>query len=153
VDTVEDIYTMLPMLALSGDGAAPTRGLVAEVRRHELLVIASPIRIDALPALVTRTLEAILADRECVDEAPPLTVLLLLDCGFPESRHASVAATIGVLFARRVRARWAGALQVGAGAVIHGRPLAEAGHGSVRRRRRRPRRRDAVVANHKTAAP
>jgi NAD(P)H-dependent FMN reductase len=104
------------------------RAFVADVRRHDLLVIASPIYIDALPALVTRTLEAIADDRIGDADAPPLTVAMVLNCGFPESRHAAVARTIGALFSRAVGARWAGALQLGGGGVIHGRPLPEVGH-------------------------
>lgn len=101
---------------------------VAELRTHELLVIASPIYIDALPALVTMTLEAIAADRAGTGEPPPLTVALILNCGFPEARHTSVARTITSLFARKARARWAGALQLGGGGVINGRRLEQIGH-------------------------
>ena len=100
----------------------------AELRTHELLVIASPIYIDALPALVTKTLEAIAADRAGIREPPPLTVALILNCGFPEARHTSVARTITALFARTARARWAGALQLGGGGVINGRRLEQIGH-------------------------
>lgn len=104
------------------------RQFVADVRQHDLLIIASPIYIDSLPALVTRTLEAIADDRTGDPDAPPLTVAMILNCGFPESRHAAVARTIGALFARATGARWAGALQLGGGGVIHGRPLEEVGH-------------------------
>jgi multimeric flavodoxin WrbA len=101
---------------------------VHELRTYDLLVIASPVYIDALPALVTRTLEAVAADRASDDEPPPLTIAMVLNCGFPEARHASVARTIGALFARAIGARWAGALQLGAGGVISGRPLSAVGH-------------------------
>lgn len=101
---------------------------VQELRTYDLLVIASPVYIDALPALVTGTMEAIAADRMRLDDAPPLTVAMVLNCGFPEARHASVARTIGALFARAIGARWAGAMQLGTGGVINGRPLSEVGH-------------------------
>jgi len=100
---------------------------VDEVRAHDLLLITSPVYIDALPALVTKTLEAIASDRSEVEARTPLTVAVLLNCGFPESRHTSVARTIGALFAQSVGARWAGALQLGGGSAVNGVPLEEAG--------------------------
>ena len=100
---------------------------VEEVRTADLLLIASPIYIDALPAPVTKTLEAIAADRADLAGCSPLTVAMVLNCGFPESRHTSVARTIGALFARAVGARWAGALQLGGGAAVNGQSLDEAG--------------------------
>ena len=107
--------------------AAALEEFVRAVRSHDLLLVASPIYIDALPALVTHALEAISADRESDPAPPPLSVALVLNCGFPESRHASVARTIGALFARRAKARWAGALQLGGGGAIHGEALVAAG--------------------------
>ncbi|MCC7055283.1 MAG: flavodoxin family protein [Gemmatimonadaceae bacterium] len=107
--------------------AASLHAFASAVRAHDLLIVAAPVYIDALPALVTRALEAILSDRQGDAEPPPLTVAMVLNCGFPESRHASVARTIGALFARRARARWAGALQLGGGGAIHGEKLSAAG--------------------------
>jgi multimeric flavodoxin WrbA len=101
--------------------------LVAAVRDVDLLVIAAPVYIDSLPWLVTRLLEAIADDRASLPAARPLAVTMLLNCGFPEARHAAVARTIGALFARDAKAHWAGALQLGAGEAIHGRPLVDAG--------------------------
>lgn len=103
------------------------RDLVAAVRTHELLIIATPVYIDSVPSLVTRAMEAIADDRRRDPAAPPLTVAMLLNCGFPEARHAAVARTIGALFARAVGARWAGALQLGGGGAIAGRPLTDVG--------------------------
>ncbi len=108
--------------------AESLQAFVAALRECDLLVIASPIYIDALPSLVTRVLEAILADRAADPSPPPLTLAMVLNCGFPEARHASVARTIGALFARKSRVRWAGALQLGGGGLIHGRQLVQIGH-------------------------
>lgn len=101
--------------------------LTAAVRSHDLLVVATPLYIDALPSLVTRSLEAIAADRQSLASAPPLTVAMIVNCGFPEARHCSVASAIGALFARTTGARWAGALQLGGGGTVGGRSLREAG--------------------------
>jgi multimeric flavodoxin WrbA len=101
--------------------------LAADARTHDLLVIATPLYIDSLPSLVTRALEAIAADRLSLASPPPLTVALIVNCGFPEARHCSVAAAICALFARATGARWAGALQLGGGGTVDGRSLSEAG--------------------------
>jgi multimeric flavodoxin WrbA len=101
--------------------------LAADARTHDLLVIATPLYIDSLPALVTRSLEAIAADRRTLASPPPLTVALIVNCGFPEARHCSVAAAICALFARATGARWAGALQLGGGGTVDGRSLSKAG--------------------------
>lgn len=100
---------------------------VQELRACDLLLVASPVYIDALPALVTKAFEAIADDRADAATRSPLTVAMLLNCGFPESRHAAVARTIGALFAQQIGARWAGALQLGGGGVVHGQPLDKAG--------------------------
>jgi NAD(P)H-dependent FMN reductase len=104
------------------------RELVASLRHHELLVLAVPLYFDAFPALVTRAMEAIVRDRRSNSNVPPLTVAVLINSGFPESRHSAVARTIGALFARAAQARWAGALQLGGGGVINGRALEDVGH-------------------------
>jgi multimeric flavodoxin WrbA len=101
--------------------------LTADVRTHDLFVIATPLYIDSLPSLVTRSLEALAADRWSLASPPPLTVALIVNCGFPEARHCSVATAICALFARATGARWAGALQLGGGGTVDGRSLSEAG--------------------------
>lgn len=113
---------------LETHSADTLRDFVRELRGYDLLVVATPVYFDALPALVTQLFEAVANDRAHDAEAPPLTLAMILNCGFPESRHASVARTIGALVAKAAGMRWAGALQLGGGGVIHGRPLEEAGH-------------------------
>jgi multimeric flavodoxin WrbA len=101
--------------------------LVAAVRSVDLLVLATPVYIDALPWLMTRALEAIADDRRSLFDPPPLAVAMVANCGFPEARHCAVARTIGALFARDALATWAGALQLGGGAIVAGRALPDAG--------------------------
>ena len=101
--------------------------LAADARTHDLLVIVTPLYIDSLPSLVTRALEAIASNRRSLASPPPLTVALIVNCGFPEARHSSVAAAICALFARATGARWAGALQLGGGGTVDGRSLSEVG--------------------------
>lgn len=131
-----ELLERLALLGVSGRlahvhrDANDARGLatlVAAVRSVDLLVLATPVYIDALPWLLTRALEAIANDRQALLEPPPLAVMMLANCGFPEARHCAVARTIGALFARDALATWAGALQLGGGAIVAGRALPEAG--------------------------
>lgn len=101
--------------------------LLAELRETDLLVIATPLYVDALPYLLTQVLEAVAADRRALARPHPLGMALIVNCGFPEARHGAVARTIGALFARDARAVWAGALQLGEGGAIAGRPLEDLG--------------------------
>ncbi len=102
--------------------------LTASLRGVDLLILATPVYIDALPWLLTRALDALARDRAATAHPSALAVTMLANCGFPEARHAAIARTIGALFARDARARWAGALQLGAGALINGSPITAAGH-------------------------
>lgn len=101
--------------------------LLADLRETDLLVLATPLYIDALPYLLTQVLEAVVADRRSVARPHPLGVAMIVNCGFPEARHTAVARTMGALFARDARAVWTGALQLGEGGAIAGRRLDEVG--------------------------
>jgi hypothetical protein len=107
---------------------APKRlaALVDAIRAHDLLLISAPLYFDALPALVVRTLEAVAEDR-ARHPGTPLTVACLINGGFPEAHQSAVACAIVALFARAAHARWAGALQLGGGGVLDGRPLEAVG--------------------------
>ena len=103
--------------------AAGLARLAAAVREVDLLVLATPVYVDSLPSLLTAALEAIADDRRRTPTPRPLMVTMLVNCGFPEARQASVARTIGALFARDAQACWAGALQLGEGGMIDGRAI------------------------------
>lgn len=99
------------------------RELLADLDSCDLLVIATPLYIDALPYLLLQVLEAIVVHRQRQLRPRPLAVSLLVNCGFPEARHTAVATAITALFARDAGASWAGALQLGEGGAVAGRPL------------------------------
>jgi hypothetical protein len=107
-----------------GDRISP---LLHDLDRADLLVLAAPIYVDALPYLVTRALERI-AEHRARQERPRHTRLaVLLNCGFPEVAHCDTARGICHSFARHAGLQWAGALAMGGGGVINGRPLEAAG--------------------------
>lgn len=94
--------------------------LIEAVTGAELLILASPVYVDSLPAPVLLGLDYLHRAAE------PLAVLPLLQCGFPELSHTALALEL----VDRVCARWgapvAGHLAVGGGGALHGVDLSAA---------------------------
>lgn len=98
---------------------------LAELAGADLLIVAAPLYVDALPALVGRALE--LLGAHLAEKVSPLRqVVGLLNCGFPEADHNRSALRILRAFAHANGLRWAGGLAMGAGEIIHGQPLPQA---------------------------
>lgn len=94
--------------------------LVETLARADLIVLASPVYVDSLPALVLAGL-ARLADAPLGSRRPAL--LPIVQCGFPELSHTVLALEVLATAARRIGLPWAGHLALGGGGVIGGRPL------------------------------
>lgn len=77
----------------------------------ELLVVATPVFVDTLPAIVTQALHAL------VDLRPPLSMLGMVHCGFPEEEHTWPAVRVLEAAARDGGIGWVGALTAGAAAL------------------------------------
>lgn len=101
---------------------------LAAIDAADLLVLACPLYVDALPAPVTAALEQLDARRPG-DAAPTdQRLVALLNCGFPEPEHNATAMAIAARAARAIGARWAGGLALGGGeGVIARQPLSERG--------------------------
>ncbi len=103
------------------------KDLVEAINESDLLVFASPLYIDCLPAPVIAALELI-RDRRMIAQPPwRQQMVALVNCGFPEPDQNATALAIYRQFAREAEFGWAGGLAFGSGAVINGRPLREAG--------------------------
>lgn len=98
--------------------------LVDTLAGADLVVLASPVYVDSLPALVLAGL-ARLADAELGARRPAL--LPILQCGFPELAHTALALEVLSTAATRIGLPWAGHLALGGGGLIGGRPLHELG--------------------------
>jgi hypothetical protein len=94
--------------------------------RADLLVLAFPLYVDTLPAMVTWALEHIASHRAGTPRRGQRLVALA-NCGFPEAHHNDTALAICRHFAQEAGLAWAGGLALGAGQAIDGRPLSEAG--------------------------
>jgi multimeric flavodoxin WrbA len=101
--------------------------LLHDLDHADLLVLASPVYVDALPYLVTRALERIADHRARPGPRRETRFAAILNCGFPEVGHCDTAHGICRSFARHAALDWAGALAMGAGGVMGGRPLDAAG--------------------------
>lgn len=106
---------------------AAEHDLVAAIDAADLFVLSTPLYVDSLPYLVTRTLERIAAHRTEATDPPAGRFAAIVNCGFPEPRHTTTALDIARAFARRTGLAWAGGLGVGGGEAIGGRPLEEVG--------------------------
>jgi multimeric flavodoxin WrbA len=102
------------------------RRLGEAVREADLVVLASPLYVDSLPAPVTEVLER-LAGQRALDGGPRPRLVAIVNSGFPEAVHNDTALGICRQFAGEARLDWAGGLAVGGGGMLAGGPLAEQG--------------------------
>jgi hypothetical protein len=98
--------------------------LLAAVDAADLFMVVTPLYVDSLPYLVTRSLEIIAARRE---RRPNQRLAALVNCGFPEAAQCRTALAILECFARRAGFIWAGGLALGGGASVDGRSLEQLG--------------------------
>lgn len=90
----------------------------------DLVVLASPIYVDSLPAPVTATLEKIATHRAI--NKTRASFAAISNCGFPEAEHNNTALAICSEFAHEAGLAWMGSLALGAGeGLVHGTPLNE----------------------------
>jgi hypothetical protein len=101
--------------------------LLQDTDRCGLLVLAFPLYVDSLPALVVKTLEQIAARRQRSYNRAPQRLMVIVNCGFPEPHHNDTALRICRRFAAEAGFEWAGGLALGAGEAIHGQALSDVG--------------------------
>jgi multimeric flavodoxin WrbA len=98
-----------------------------EVAAADLLVLVTPLYVDALPALATRALECVARVR--ADAAKPGRFAALVNCGFPEAEHNRTALRIARHFAASAGYEWAGGLPLGGGGALDPAVPLDAQHG------------------------
>lgn len=98
------------------------RGMFDAIDSADLVVLASPLYVDSLPAPVTTALEKITAHRK--GNGSPIHFAAIMNCGFPGANHNNTALAICSEFARQSGLVWMGGLSLGAGeGIVHGVPL------------------------------
>lgn len=95
--------------------------LLVSVAEADLVILACPTYVDALPAPVVRVLEALAERPRPADRQPRF--LAIANCGFPEAAQNAVALAICRQFAREAGYVWAGGLGLGGGGALGGYAL------------------------------
>lgn len=106
---------------LKGEGQAE---FLASVERADLLLLAFPLYIDALPFLMTKALEVMAANISSQPHGIPKRLFVICNNGFPEAHQNALALAICQRFAVDTGMIWSGGLAMGAGeGLIGGLPL------------------------------
>jgi hypothetical protein len=98
--------------------------LIQAWNRADAILLAYPVYVDSLPAHVIQTLMTCHENR---DDTKTRDFGVMVNCGFPEPLHNRHSIQICREFARVSGLNWRGALSVGGGGTISGKPLAEMG--------------------------
>lgn len=97
--------------------------LLAAVDRAGLILVVSPLYVDALPHLVTKALAVIADHRQSVQNGSPKGLAAIVNSGFPEMHQNAVALAICEEFAAQSGIDWRGGLALGGGGMIGSEPL------------------------------
>jgi multimeric flavodoxin WrbA len=92
--------------------------LCSAVERADLVLLVFPLYIDALPFLVTKALEVIVAHRSAKSCMRTQRLAVVCNSGFPEAHQSAAAVAICHRFAEQCGMMWAGALAMGAGEAL-----------------------------------
>jgi hypothetical protein len=101
--------------------------LLAAVDSCSLLILAFPLYVDQLPAPLSSLLLRIADRRQGRPGVPTQDLTAIVNCGFPETAHCSLAREIVRIFARQADFRFLGCLALGMGGAVGNRELAKAG--------------------------
>ena len=93
----------------------------------DLVIVATPLYVDSLPAPLIETFERIYARRRATAPLKAQRMVAVMNCGFPESSQNATALAICRCFARRAGFRWDGGLALGMGGAISGQTITERG--------------------------
>jgi multimeric flavodoxin WrbA len=101
------------------------KGLVNSIMKADTIILTFPLYWDSLPSHLTKALERIYFDYKESNKSPNFYVIV--HNGFPEPWHNEVAIDICHCFSKKIGYKWQGAINIGGGAAIAGRPLEETG--------------------------
>ncbi len=92
--------------------------LCSAVDRADLLLLAFPLYIDALPFLMTKAMEVIALHRQATAVVRPQRLVAVCNSGFPEAGQSRMALAICHQFAAQCGMTWAGGLAMGSGDAL-----------------------------------
>lgn len=85
--------------------------LLSAAERADVVILATPLHVDSLPAPVIRAMEFLSEHR--LSEGKPKRFLAMLNCGFPEASQNETALAICRRFAAAMGWEWAGGIAIG----------------------------------------
>jgi multimeric flavodoxin WrbA len=103
---------------------AELRGLTRAVSGADVVVLASPLYMDSLPAPVTEALQVVARTRRLARPSRP-RFLAIINCGFPEAVHTDTGLAICRQWASAAGLDWIGGLGIGGAGMLEGKPIAE----------------------------
>lgn len=87
--------------------------------RADVILLATPLYVDSLPAPVIETLYRLSQGKNLrVLDGDPPRFLALLNCGFVEPHHNRYAQLMLETFCKKVGFEWAGGISLGAGGMM-----------------------------------
>ena len=98
-----------------------------KIERADTLLLSSPLYVDTLPAPVTQALELIKESSKIITNSKNKELMVIVNCGFPESSQNRVAIQICEQFALETGMAWLGGLAVGMGGSLSGKVIPEQG--------------------------
>jgi hypothetical protein len=101
--------------------------LFEAVADADILILACPLYIDSLPAIVTKALSVLFEKHRQDSFLAGKSLCSIINSGFPETHHNNVAVEIAANFGRQCSMIWLGGLAMGMGGAFSGKPLKESG--------------------------
>jgi len=99
--------------------------LLKSVDQADIIVLATPLYVDSIPSFTIKALETINDHRKTVHRTGTQLLVGVMNSGFPEKEHMDIALKILQNFAKESGLQWAGAVSVGMGGALNGKPLKE----------------------------
>lgn len=93
----------------------------------DLLIVATPLYVDSLPAPLIETFERLHELRRASSPSKTQRLVAVVNSGFPEASQNATALAICRHFARRANFRWDGGLALGMGGALSGQTITERG--------------------------
>lgn len=108
--------------------------LLSAVDNADIIILSFPLYWDSLPSHLIKGLELVREHNKKSPSKKKQKFYTIVNNGFPEPWHNEIAIEICRKFCSEMGFRWNGALNIGGGAAVDGKPLEETG-GMTRRLR------------------
>lgn len=99
--------------------------LTQSVKNADTIILTFPLYWDSLPSHLIKGLEKLYSQKDELGKAQ--NFYTIVNNGFPEPWHNEIAIEICKCFAKKMNYKWQGALNIGGGAAVDGKPLENTG--------------------------